>query len=258
MKQSLQPLRPSMLLKAFFVKYWGVLFVLVAWQIAVSYGKINVILMPSPESALVDIGRNWTLYVQNGVGTGLVASFGLLAGMSVGILLAIVVWSSPVLSGLIVPLAIVFSSVPVVALIPVLARLLGYDVRTVLGIVAIISFFPSFVFAGVGLRSIPPGSSDLFRVLGASAWKRFIFLAMPAAVPSLAVALRLTAPSAVLSALLAEFLMGRSGLGYLLRQSSATFSTDRAFGVIIISTIVSIACFTSAIAIQNSVDKRWK
>ena len=50
-----------------------------------------------------------------------------------------------------------FSSVPVVALIPVIARLLGYDTSTVLAIVVIITFFPSFVFASSGLRSAAAG-----------------------------------------------------------------------------------------------------
>ena len=70
-----------------------------------------------------------------------------------------------------------FSSVPVVALIPVIARLLGYDTSTVLAIVVIITFFPSFVFASSGLRSPPPGSEDLFRVLGACAWLPFLPMA---------------------------------------------------------------------------------
>ena len=80
------------------------------------------------------------------------ALFGLVMGMAVGTALAIAAWFSPVASGLLNPLTILFSSVPVVALIPVIARLLGYDTSTVLAIVVIITFFPSFVFASSGLR----------------------------------------------------------------------------------------------------------
>jgi hypothetical protein len=63
-----------------------------------------------------------------------------------------------------------------VALIPILARLLGYNLKTELAIVAIISFFPSFVFTAAGLRALPAGSTDLFQANGASTWHRLAFL----------------------------------------------------------------------------------
>ena len=91
--------------------------------------------------------------------------------------LAIAAWFSPIAAGLLNPLTVLFSSVPVVALIPVIARLLGYDTSTVLAIVVIITFFPSFVFASSGLGALPPGSEDLFHVLGASRFAVLLRLA---------------------------------------------------------------------------------
>src|SRR5690606_33532221 len=173
--------------------------------------------MPHPIDVLLNIVGNPGPYWQNGSQTLLLAAGGLVLGMALGTLIAVVAWTSRVLSGILIPLGLIFSSVPVVALIPVLARLLGYDVRTVLAIVVIISFFPAFVFTSAGLRSLPAGSEDLFQVLGASKWRRFVHLVLPSAVPNWMIALRLAAPPAVLSAMVAEFLMGSSGLGYMFR-----------------------------------------
>jgi NitT/TauT family transport system permease protein len=173
-------------------------------------------------------------------------------------MVAVIAWSSRILSGILVPLGLIFSSVPVVALIPVLARLLGYDMKTVLGIVIIISFFPAFVFTAAGLNALPAGSSDLFKVLGANRWRRFVHLVLPSAVPNWMIALRLSAPPAVLSAMLAEFLMGKSGLGFLFRQSATEFATERAFGTSVIATVISVLCFTSAVAAEKFVNDKWK
>jgi NitT/TauT family transport system permease protein len=145
-----------------------------------------------------------------------------------------------------------------VALIPIIARLVGYDVRTVLAIVAISAFFPTFVFVGSGLRAIPPGSDDLFKVLGSSRRQRFFRLVLPAAVPNLMIALRLTAPEAVLAAILAELLMGTSGLGFMFREAAGRFAMERAFGTSIIATVTSVLCFGLVLAAESRVSERWK
>jgi NitT/TauT family transport system permease protein len=195
--------------------YWGVFLLLVAWQLWVIANSFNPIVMPTPTAVLGDLLSHPEIYLRNVGITLAVAAFGLVSGMLVGTGLAVAAWFSPIAAGLLNPLTVLFSSVPVVALIPVIARLLGYDTSTVLAIVVIITFFPSFVFASSGLRSPPPGTEDLFRVLGASRLAVLWRLALPAAMPNLAIAFKLAAAHAILAAMVAEFLMGSSGLGYL-------------------------------------------
>lgn len=258
MSQNTNTSSPSAWLCTAISRYWGVAGVLLVWQAWVTITGVNSIVIPHPLDVVKDIVLNPGIYLQNAAQTLFLAALGLLLGMALGTMVAILAWSSKVLSGILVPLGLIFSSVPVVALIPVLARLLGYDVKTVLGIVVIISFFPAFVFTSAGLKSLPPGSDDLFKVLGANPWRRFVHLVAPSAVPNWMIALRLSAPPAVLSAMLAEFLMGKSGLGFLFRQSATEFSTERAFGTSVIATVISVICFTSAIAAEKIVNEKWK
>ena len=239
-------------------RYWGVAALLIGWQVWVLAWGVNAIVLPQPLNVLEDILFNPGVYAQNGGQTLILAALGLVLGMAVGTLIAVIAWTSRLLSGILVPLGLVFSSVPVVALIPVLARLFGYDVKTVLVIVVIISFFPAFVFTSAGLKSLPPGSDDLFKVLGANRWRRFVHLVLPAAVPNWMIALRLAAPPAVLSAMVAEFLMGTSGLGYLFRESANDFDTNRAFGTSVVATVISVICFTSASIAERKVNDKWK
>ncbi|MDE1996538.1 MAG: ABC transporter permease subunit, partial [Rhizobiaceae bacterium] len=155
-------------LRIAFSRYWGVMAVLLVWQGWVSITGVNAIVMPPPASVIADIFTSPGVYLQNGGQTLLLAALGLVIGMALGTLIAVIAWTSRVMSGILVPLSLIFSSVPVVTLIPVLARIFGYDVKTVLAIVVIISFFPAFVFTSAGLKALPPGSDDLFTVLGAS------------------------------------------------------------------------------------------
>ena len=234
--------------------YWGILLILVAWQAWVIVNQFNPIVMPTPISVFDALVTDPVLFLENTGITFAVALVGMTGGMIFGTSLAVATWLSPLLSGLVSPLAVLFSSVPVVALIPIIARLLGYNVSTEIAIVVIITFFPSFVFASSGLRALPPGSDDLFRVLGASRRATLFRLALPAAMPNLAIGAPASpAAHAILAAMIAEFLMGTSGLGYLFAKTNDEFQTEQAFGTSIVATAISVAAFLLASFVERRV-----
>lgn len=237
--------------------YWGILGLLLAWQAWVAINSFNPIVMPTPVAVVGDLVEHPGVYLRNVGITLAVALFGLVMGMLVGTALAVAAWFSAVASGLLNPLTVLFSSVPVVALIPVIARLLGYDTSTVLAIVVIITFFPSFVFASSGLRQPPAGAEDLFRVLGASRFDLLLRLALPSAMPNLAIAFKLAAAHAILAAMVAEFLMGTDGLGYLFAKTKSEFQTEQAFGVSAVATIISAAAFLGAGWVEKRVREKY-
>jgi len=237
---------------------WGVIFIVLAWEIIVRFSGVNPIVMPKPSSILMDIFSNPGVYALSAFQTTIFAVAGLLVGVLVGTTLAILSWLSRVLSGLLTPVAIIFASVPVVALIPVLARIFGYDMRTVLAIVAIISFFPAFVFTTAGLRSLPAGSDDLFTVLGVGALRRLWFLALPSAIPEWSIALRLAAANAILAAIVAEFLMGTSGLGYMFGEARSSLNMVRALGASAIASAISVTAFLAASRFEKWAQVSWR
>ncbi len=235
----------------------GVLLVLLGWQLWVGLAGINSIVMPSPLAILGDLTGNPGVYLDSMGQTVLLAVGGLVLGTAFGTGLAVLTWWSRVLAGLLTPLGIVFASVPVVTLIPLLARVLGYDSKTVLAIVVIICFFPAFVFTTAGLRALPAGSADLFRVLGAPRRRVLWLLALPAAVPEWAVALRLAAANSILAAMVAEFLMGTSGLGYLFAAARSDFDMARALGASAIATVISVVAFTAISRLERVIRRDW-
>lgn len=236
---------------------WGILLILIAWEAWVVVNDFNPIVMPSPQGVFLDLIGNPGIYLENTAITFFIAAVGLVGGMVIGTGLAVLTWFSPVLSGLVSPTAVLFSSVPVVSLIPIIARMLGYNMATEIAIVVIITFFPSFVFTTSGLRALPAGSQDLFSVLGASRLAALRRLALPAAIPNLAIALRLAAAHAILAAMIAEFLMGTSGLGYLFATTKQEFLTERAFGTSVVATVISVIAFLATSYLERRARARF-
>ncbi|MBX5204041.1 ABC transporter permease subunit [Rhizobium sp. NZLR1] len=242
----------------FISNYWGIIVLLLVWASSIHLSNLNSIVLPSPAMVAMDVVGNPELYVMQGLRTLLIASVGLLLGIAAGTALAVVSWLSTTLRGMLTPLALVLGSVPVVALIPIIARLIGAGTPSILSIVAIITFFPAFVLTSSGMQSVPLGSKDLFQVLGARKVDLLTRLALPAAVPHWLVSLRTSAPLAMLAAMTGEFLIGSSGLGYLLRVSSSNFQTSRVIGAALLSTVFALMMVGATQALEREALRRWK
>ncbi|ARO13399.1 ABC transporter, permease protein [Ketogulonicigenium robustum] len=225
--------------------FWVVILLFLAWQMGVTLSQVNAIVMPSPLATVQAVLATPGLYLGALWSTVSLAVGGLAFGMGLGVLVALLSWYSRILRGLLTPVGIIFSSVPVVALIPILSRMFGYGGGTVLAVVAIISFFPFFVFVSSGLRALPAGSDNVFTVFGSSRWNRLIRLAIPSALPNFAVALRITAPNSILAAMVGEFLMKTGGLGNLLSSAADGFRTEQAIGASLVATFAAVMLFSA-------------
>jgi ABC-type nitrate/sulfonate/bicarbonate transport system permease component len=237
--------------------YWGILALLIGWHLWVAINHYNPIVMPKPLAVIAAVVNAPEIFLKHASITLSVALVGLIGGMLIGAALAVATWSSKIASGMLTPVVVIFSSVPVITLIPIIARVFGYNLSTALAAVLILSFFPGFVFVSAGLRDLPPGSADLFAVLGANKLKTLLYLALPSAMPNLAIALRMASAQAILAAMVAEFLMGTSGLGYLFLVTKENFNTEMAFGASLVATVISVVMYLLSNAVEKRIRERW-
>jgi NitT/TauT family transport system permease protein len=227
----------------FVSRNWPFLAVLAIWQLWVTAARVPAIVMPAPLAVAAELVRDPGLYLREGSLTLFAAALGLAIGTLLAALIAVLAWSSPFVTGALTLPALLVQSTPVVALLPVLSRVLGYDRRTIVAATVLITFFPTLVLIASGLRSLPAGSDALFATLGAGRLARLRFLALPAAIPNLLTALRISSANCILAAIVAEYLMGTAGLGRLFAVAQSTFDTERAWAACLVATAVSVTAF---------------
>jgi ABC-type nitrate/sulfonate/bicarbonate transport system permease component len=237
---------------------WPAILLLLLWQLWVSMAGYSSIVLVSPGAVFNDLARNPGAYLAPTLRTLVFALGGLALGMAAGLILAIAAWFSEVLAGVTTPFALLLSSTPVVCLIPIVARLFGYEARTELIAVGVMIFFPSFVLSAAGLKALPPMSSNVFQVLRASRWQTLRRLALPAAMPQLASALRVGATYSVLVALVAEYLMQTGGLGTLFAVTMQQFHLARALGASLLAMALSVALYELTRALEQRVVTRYR
>lgn len=228
---------------------------LALWQGYVETTGISTLLVPAPAEVLDTLAAEPGAIASDALATVRVATVGLLLGTTIGALLAVLTWWSPVLRGLLTPVVLVAHSVPTLALLPVVAGMLGYNDRSLVAIAVLISFFPAFVFTDAGLRTAPAG--DLMAALGANRTRRFVVTTLPATVPHMAVALRISAGLCVIGAVVAEFMIGRAGLGRRFSLANAQTDTAGAWGAAIVILVLSMAAFALASRAERLVHRRF-
>ncbi|MEN9206512.1 MAG: ABC transporter permease subunit [Thermostichales cyanobacterium DRC_bins_46] len=138
----------------------------------------------------------------------------LLVGAVTGTVLAF----SRAFERMVLPWLVASQNVPIIALAPVIAVLLGqFGVEGLLPkaiVSAYIAFFPLSIGIARGLQRVHPLQLDLMRTYASRSWQVFLWLRIPAALPMIFTSLKLSVTMALVGAMIAEIsIVSFAGLG---------------------------------------------
>ncbi len=193
---------------------WGIVITfLLAWETGVRLLDVPAYLLPSPSHIAATLARNLDLYARASLLTLGEALAGLLLGVLAGVAIAVLLTLLPGIEDGVMTLAILMKSTPLVAIAPLLTLWLGFGVLPKIIITALLTFFPVLVNVLSGLQRVDQPYLDLFHSWRASRWEVFCFLRLPGSLPYLFAALKISAPLALIGAVVAEWTGASGGLG---------------------------------------------
>jgi ABC-type nitrate/sulfonate/bicarbonate transport system permease component len=111
-------------------------------------------------------------------------------------------------------------------------------------VIALVSFFPIVVTALAGLAAVDPDLVKLMRTFDAPRLRTFRHVELPSALPGLLTGAKIAVTVAVIGAVFAELAGSSSGLGYLYNQSQAQLLMPRAYAIVVVLCLFSVALFT--------------
>jgi ABC-type nitrate/sulfonate/bicarbonate transport system permease component len=179
------------------------------------------------------------------------ASLGFAAGLLAAVAAALSFVLSRTLSGMLLPLAVLVRSVPLVAMTPVLTLVFGRGMLATTVISGIVVFFPALVTITFGLRSASRQSADVCRAYGGGTWSVARKVMLPSAMPALFASARVAVPGAVIGAMLAEWLATGQGMGYGMLQDANSFNYVDIWASVALLTGVCVLLY-NVIAIAES------
>jgi NitT/TauT family transport system permease protein len=215
----------------------------VAWE-ALCYGfGVKEIVLPRPsqiiETLIVRFPAIWPHAVQT-VYTTLVG-FGL--GIVFGVALGAFVGSSRLAYDVAYPLLIGFSSIPKVAIVPILVLWFGAGTVPAIITALSLSIFPIVVNVATGLATTEPELEDVMRAMKASKLDILLNVGLPRAMPYFFASLKVAVTQAFVGTVIAETVASNRGIGNLMMIASSSFDVPLVFAGLIILAFLGVGLY---------------
>lgn len=232
----------------------AVLVVLLAgWKLYVEVSHVSRFVLPPPE----DVGAaTWDLVGQADTwdhlritlweivaGFGTATAFGIVTGIAIG--------EIRVVERALSPFLIALQVLPKVAVIPLLILWLGFGAGAKIVIAAIFAFFPVTAGTRAGIRSVERNHRDLATTLRASRWQRLTQIDLPSSLPSILTGMEVGIVLATVGAIVAEYLSGSEGLGWLATSYLNQLQVDALFGVIVLMSVLGLVLYAGVVGLRR-------
>ncbi|QCI69448.1 ABC transporter permease [Phreatobacter stygius] len=229
---------------------FGVLSLLALWWAAIVVFDVKPFIAPSPFGVIEAVGVHRGLLLTNLWPTLIEALSGFLIGNVAAVAVASVFVHSATLKRMYFPVAIIFNTIPVIALSPVLITIFGLSIASKILIAAIICFFPTLVNMIRGFESVSASELELMRMMSATRSEVFFRLRLPRSMPFLFSALRIACTTSVIGAIVSEWIGSESGIGALIIQATFNYRTDLLYAAILTSSALALAMFGTVSALE--------
>jgi NitT/TauT family transport system permease protein len=180
-------------------------------------------------------------------------SSGFAIGASIGLVLAAVITQVPLMEKIITPYILLLVTTPMIALVPLLILVFGFTLTPRIIAVALASGPMVMINAATGFRRTDLAKIALARSYGASTLQIFTKIRFPLALPMIIVGLMVGAIFGMLTAVGAEMVGGKNGLGNQLMFWSSMVKMENFYAIILLLALMGVSIYV----IFYWIGKKW-
>jgi NitT/TauT family transport system permease protein len=188
----------------------------------------------------VELTRRPGFFARQAWTTGYEAVGGLALATVVAVTLGALMAHNSVLERTILPLAILVKVTPVVAVAPAFIIWWGFGAGPKIAVAALLTFFPILISSVTGFRSVKPEVWWLLDTYDMPGWRRFRHVRLPAALPYLLSAIKVSATLAIVGAVVAEWFGADKGLGRVIYLANTDVQPARLFAAVAVLAAMGI------------------
>jgi NitT/TauT family transport system permease protein len=220
-----------------------VMVLLAGWWAVTEAELVAPYILPSPADTWRAAQENMSYLATNTWVTTWETVIGFVIAAVVGELVAVMMIYSASLEKTVYPLILFAQVVPKIAIAPLFIVWLGFGPSPKILVAVLMAFFPIVISGLAGLRTVDPEILELTSTMGASRFKTFLKVRLPASLPQLMSGLKVAATLAVTGAVVGEFVGANEGLGYVILQANGNVDTAMLFAALIIMSALGILLF---------------
>jgi len=224
--------------------FWGrigvLLLILLVWQLSAGT-LIKTFYLPRPLAVI----RELTEWIEDGslfghmLATLVPAAEGFIIATIAALLLGYALAMTRTLADILEPYITAIYGIPIIALVPLLILWCGIGQALAVAVAAIASFFLMFYNAYFGIRDVSQSLIDQVAIAGGSRWDIAFRVRLPSALVWLVAGMKVAVPHSLVGVVVAEFLTGSRGLGFLLASNANQFNAAGTFAAVFILASIS-------------------
>jgi NitT/TauT family transport system permease protein len=249
--------------------------VIVAWQLASSFGLVNPAVLPSPLAVVTKwieyllplqpydpAAQSWLAWALSGelIHDSLGSLYRVVVGFAVGAGLALPVGlamgASPRVYAWFNPLVQLLRPIPPIAYIPLSILWFGLGNPPAVFLIALGAFFPVLMNTIAGVRQVDGIYLRAARNLGASGTTMFVRVILPAAVPYILSGVRIGIGTAFIVVIVSEMIAVNNGLGFRILEAREYFWSDKIIAGMITIGLIGLAIDVGMNRLNNHL-LRW-
>lgn len=217
-------------------------FLILLWEVAAGFGWINRQFFPAPSAS---VSRGWEMIVDGRLTTDIGTTmyrvllgygFGIVIGYIAGVSMGTSRWLRKALE----PMLSAIYTVPKLAILPIFLTIFGFSDAPIIAIVSVTVFFYVWIYTMEAVVAIPKGYLDAAQSFRVTGLKKFRHVILPASLPSVVVGLRIAVGVALLVTIASEFIVGGSGVGFLIFNARALFRLEEAYAGIVTAALIGV------------------
>ncbi|OMF27215.1 ABC transporter ATP-binding protein [Paenibacillus sp. FSL H8-0548] len=231
------------------------------WELIVRLIGTPAYILPKPSDIAQSAVNNWSNLVSSVSTTIVEALIGFALSVVLGIGTAIILALSKTVEKSVYPYAIILQTIPVVAVAPIIVIWFGAGINAIVIISFLISFFPILSNTLIGLNSTDQNTKNLFYLYNAGKLQTIWKLRFPAALPYIMAGLKISCSSAVVGAIVGEYIAGigggKGGLGYGITVAANRLQTPYLFACGLAASLLGIVFFLIINYFSNKLLQSW-
>ena len=229
---------------------------LAAWELYCAAARVSPLILPAPSGVARALLVHRAEIAAHAAGTLAVAASGFCLSVAFAFLVSVALHFLPALERGLMPLFVASQTVPLIALAPLMILWFGFGPAPKMLLVVLVTFFPMLVSLLSGYARAAQDHLDLLAAMGAGRATLFRRVRLPAARPSVAAGLRVSATCAVVAAIFAEYAGARRGIGIFILSAKNNFRADLVLAAVAVSAALTLAFLGTVRLVEWLTDRR--
>jgi NitT/TauT family transport system permease protein len=200
-----------------------------AWEVICLAFGVSDLVLPRPSQVLVTLWEQFPGIWPHALQTIYTTLVGLGFGIVIGILLGMLIGSSRLAYDVAYPLLVAFSTIPKVAIVPILVLWFGSGTVPAVLTAMVMCIFPIVVNVATGLASTEPELQDVMRTLKATKFEILWNIGLPRTMPYFFASLKVASTLAFVGTVISETVASNRGIGNLMMIASSSFDVPLVF-----------------------------